>query len=38
VGELILRGVITNLFCGPAAVTVFFVIKGFCFHFPQRNG
>ncbi len=37
-GELVLRGVLKNLFCGPAAVTVFFVISGFCIHFPQRNG
>lgn len=36
--ELALRGVLKNLFCGPAAVTVFFVISGFCIHFPQRNG
>jgi len=26
-----------NLFCGPAAVIVFFVISGFCIHFPFRN-
>lgn len=37
-GELILRGILKNLFCGPAAVMVFFVISGFCIHFPQRNG
>ncbi len=36
--ELVLRGLLKNLFCGPAAVMVFFVISGFCIHFPQRNG
>jgi len=25
-------------FNGPAAVIVFFVISGFCIHFPNRNG
>ena len=31
-------GVIANLFCGPAAVVVFFVISGFCIHYPYRSG
>ena len=25
-------------FCGPAAVIVFFIISGFCIHYPYRNG
>jgi len=35
---LVARGVVNNLFDGPAAVIVFFVISGFCIHFPNRNG
>lgn len=31
-------GVFNNLFNGPAAVIVFFVISGFCIHYPFRNG
>ena len=31
------RGLISCLFNGPAAVVVFFVISGFCIHFPQRD-
>ena len=31
---LIARGVLGNLWCGPAAVIVFFVISGFCIHHP----
>jgi peptidoglycan/LPS O-acetylase OafA/YrhL len=31
------RGVLGCLFNGPAAVIVFFVISGFCIHFPYRN-
>jgi peptidoglycan/LPS O-acetylase OafA/YrhL len=31
------RGVLGSLFNGPAAVIVFFVISGFCIHFPYRN-
>lgn len=31
------RGVVSCLFNGPAAVIVFFVISGFCIHFPQRS-
>lgn len=31
------NGVYTSLFCGPAAVIVFFVISGFCIHFPYRK-
>ena len=33
----LLRGLCGNLFCGVAAVIVFFVISGFCIHFPFRN-
>lgn len=38
VEEKILGAVLDSLFCGPAAVIVFFVISGFCIHFPYRNG
>ena len=31
---LIVRGVYGNLFAGPAAVMVFFLISGFCIHYP----
>jgi peptidoglycan/LPS O-acetylase OafA/YrhL len=31
------NGVYTSLFCGPAAVIVFFIISGFCIHYPYRN-
>lgn len=31
------RGIHGNLFPGPPAVVVFFVISGFCIHFPHRN-
>lgn len=31
-------GVYGNAFSGPAAVIVFFVISGFCIHYPFRNG
>ena len=34
---LLVRGVYNNLINGPAAVIVFFVISGFCIHFPYRN-
>lgn len=33
-----LIGIYNCLFNGPAAVIVFFVISGFCIHFPMRNG
>jgi peptidoglycan/LPS O-acetylase OafA/YrhL len=33
----ILRGLLNNAFNGPAAVIVFFVISGFCIHFPNRR-
>lgn len=33
-----LRGVMSCLYNGPAAVIVFFVISGFCIHFRQREG
>ena len=32
------RALLNNAFDGPAAVIVFFVISGFCIHFPNRNG
>jgi peptidoglycan/LPS O-acetylase OafA/YrhL len=32
------RAVYHNIISGPAAVIVFFVISGFCIHFPYRNG
>lgn len=35
---LLVQGVYGNLFAGVPAVVVFFVISGFCVHFPQRNG
>ena len=34
----VLRGIYMNLCNGPAAVIVFFVISGFCIHFPYRHG
>ena len=33
----IIGATIDCFFCGPAAVIVFFVISGFCIHFPYRN-
>jgi peptidoglycan/LPS O-acetylase OafA/YrhL len=33
-----LVGIYNCLFNGPAAVIVFFVISGFCIHFPMRHG
>lgn len=33
----LLNGMYTSLFCGPAAVIVFFIISGFCIHYPYRN-
>jgi peptidoglycan/LPS O-acetylase OafA/YrhL len=33
----VLRGINNNLFCGPAAVIVFFVISGYCIHRPYRH-
>lgn len=32
------RAFITNSINGPAAVIIFFVISGFCIHFPNRKG
>jgi len=32
------RALVNIAFNGPAAVIVFFVISGFCIHFPNRNG
>lgn len=34
---LVVRGIYNNLFCGPAAVIVFFVISGYCIHRPYRD-
>lgn len=34
---LVVQGVYGNLFAGVPAVIVFFLISGFCVHFPQRN-
>ena len=36
--QKILGAALDSVFCGPAAVIVFFVISGFCIHFPYRNG
>jgi peptidoglycan/LPS O-acetylase OafA/YrhL len=32
-----INGCYTTLFCGPAAVIIFFVISGFCIHYPYRE-
>src|SRR5712691_12337836 len=37
VGYLI-AGAFANVVSGPAAVVVFFVISGFCIHYPLRGG
>lgn len=37
VGHLV-RGFVGNLFSGEAAVIVFFLISGFCIHYPYRDG
>lgn len=34
----LIRAAVGVAFNGPAAVIVFFVISGFCIHFPNRNG
>ncbi|MBA2350663.1 MAG: acyltransferase family protein [Burkholderiales bacterium] len=34
----VLTGLLREMFNGPAAVIVFFVISGFCIHYPHRNG
>lgn len=34
----VLASIFRELFNGPAAVIVFFVISGFCIHYPHRNG
>jgi peptidoglycan/LPS O-acetylase OafA/YrhL len=34
----VFRALVNTAFNGPAAVIVFFVISGFCIHFPNRNG
>src|SRR5450432_2915694 len=33
----LIRGIYGSAFNGPAAVIVFFLVSGFCIHFPQRN-
>jgi peptidoglycan/LPS O-acetylase OafA/YrhL len=33
----LLRGFLGNCFSGPAAVIVFFIISGFCIHYPYRK-
>ncbi|WP_026209678.1 acyltransferase family protein [Cytophaga aurantiaca] len=33
-----IRGVYNNMFVGVAAVIVFFIISGFCIHYPYANG
>jgi peptidoglycan/LPS O-acetylase OafA/YrhL len=33
----VLGAALDCVFCGPAAVIVFFVVSGFCIHFPFRN-
>jgi peptidoglycan/LPS O-acetylase OafA/YrhL len=33
----LVRYLYNNFFCGPAAVIVFFVISGFCIHYPFRD-
>jgi peptidoglycan/LPS O-acetylase OafA/YrhL len=35
--QWMINGIYTSLFCGPAAVIVFFLISGFCIHFPYRD-
>ena len=32
-----INGIYTSIFCGPAAVIVFFLISGFCIHYPYKN-
>ena len=34
----LLNGLVNNLYNGPAAVIVFFVLSGFCIHWPYREG
>src|SRR3954463_9589743 len=34
----VVEAALGNLFSGPAAVIVFFVISGFCIHYPFRDG
>lgn len=34
---LVVQGIYGNVFAGVPAVIVFFVISGFCVHYPQRN-
>jgi peptidoglycan/LPS O-acetylase OafA/YrhL len=36
--SLVARTIWFNLFVGPAAVIVFFLISGFCIHYPYRDG
>jgi peptidoglycan/LPS O-acetylase OafA/YrhL len=34
----VIHGIYANVFSGPAAVIVFFVVSGFCIHYPHREG
>ena len=38
VGGKVLRGLLGNLFSGTPAVMVFFVVSGFCIHYPHCDG
>ena len=31
------NGVYSSIFCGPAAVIIFFIISGFCIHYPYKD-
>jgi peptidoglycan/LPS O-acetylase OafA/YrhL len=33
----LINGIYANLWAGPSAVIIFFVISGFCIHYPQAN-
>ena len=33
----LINGVYTSMFCGPAAVIVFFLVSGFCIHHPYKT-
>lgn len=33
----LINGIYTSMFCGPAAVIIFFLVSGFCIHHPYRN-
>lgn len=36
-GAWVVRGLLGNLFCGVPAVIVFFIVSGFCIHYPHVN-